>query len=97
MLTWFFFVPGNSVFSSGKYPEVWTPSLFETYVADVEVDGKHVELALWDHTGLEDYDRLRPLSYPGTHVVLMCFAIDSPDSRDNVTEKVRHLLGPLSR
>jgi hypothetical protein len=69
---------------------VWTPSVFENYVADVEVDGKHVELALWDHTGLEDYDRLRPLSYPDTHVVLVCFAIDSPDSLDNVQEKVGH-------
>ena len=61
---------------------------FENYVADVEVDGNHVELALWDTAGQEDYDRLRPLSYPDTHVILICFAVDSPDSLDNVTEKV---------
>jgi Ras family len=54
----------------------------------VEVDGKHVELALWDTAGQEDYDRLRPLSYPDSHVILICFAIDSPDSLDNVQEKV---------
>ena len=58
-------------------------------MADVEVDGKHVELALWDTAGQEDYDRLRPLSYPDSHVILICFAIDSPDSLDNVQEKVR--------
>ena len=63
--------------------------MFENYVADVEVDGKHVELALWDTAGQEDYDRLRPLSYPDSHVILICFAIDSPDSLDNVQEKVR--------
>ena len=57
-------------------------------MADVEVDGKHVELALWDTAGQEDYDRLRPLSYPDSHVILICFAIDSPDSLDNVQEKV---------
>lgn len=62
--------------------------MFENYVADVEVDGRHVELALWDTAGQEDYDRLRPLSYPDSHVVLICFAIDSPDSLDNVSEKV---------
>ncbi|KAG0136987.1 ras family-domain-containing protein [Tuber indicum] len=76
------------VFSKGTFPEVYVPTVFENYVADVEVDGKHVELALWDTAGQEDYDRLRPLSYPDSHVILICFAIDSPDSLDNVQEKV---------
>jgi len=75
------------VFSKDQFPEVYVPTVFENYVADVEVDGKHVELALWDTAGQEDYDRLRPLSYPDTHVVLICFAIDSPDSLENVEEK----------
>ncbi|KAH9284939.1 Transforming protein RhoA [Echinococcus granulosus] len=46
-----------------------------------------VELALWDTAGQEDYDRLRPLSYPETDVILMCFSIDSPDSLENISEK----------
>lgn len=82
-------------------------------MSDVEVDGKHVELALWDtagkhlismgytkglsmltrfivvYPGQEDYDRLRPLSYPDSHVIMICFAVDSPDSLDNVQEKVQ--------
>ncbi len=37
--------------------------------------------------GQEDYDRLRPLSYPDTDVILMCFSIDSPDSLENIPEK----------
>jgi len=75
------------VFSKGTFPEVYVPTVFENYVADVEVDGKRVELALWDTAGQEDYDRLRPLSYPDSHVILVCFAVDSPDSLDNVQEK----------
>ncbi|KAH8921629.1 hypothetical protein BT69DRAFT_1221263 [Atractiella rhizophila] len=75
------------VFSKGTFPEVYVPTVFENYVADVEVDGKRVELALWDTAGQEDYDRLRPLSYPDSHVILICFSVDSPDSLDNVQEK----------
>ncbi|KZT59391.1 putative GTPase Rho1 [Calocera cornea HHB12733] len=75
------------VFSKGTFPEVYVPTVFENYVADVEVDGKRVELALWDTAGQEDYDRLRPLSYPDSHVILICFGIDNPDSLDNVQEK----------
>lgn len=44
-------------------------------------------MALWDTAGQEDYDRLRPLSYPDTDVILMCFSVDSPDSLENIPEK----------
>jgi len=75
------------VFSKDQFPEVYVPTVFENYVADIVVDGKQVELALWDTAGQEDYDRLRPLSYPDTDVILMCFSIDNPDSLENITEK----------
>lgn len=38
--------------------------------------------------GQEDYDRLRPLSYPQTDVFLVCFSVVSPSSFENVKEKV---------
>nr|XP_022341727.1 ras-like GTP-binding protein rhoA [Crassostrea virginica] len=75
------------VFSRDKFPEVYIPTVFETYVADIEVDSTQVELALWDTAGQEDYDRLRPLSYPDTDVILMCYSVDSPDSLVNIREK----------
>ncbi|XP_035769483.1 cell division control protein 42 homolog [Neolamprologus brichardi] len=37
--------------------------------------------------GQEDYDRLRPLSYPQTDVFLVCFSVVSPSSFENVREK----------
>lgn len=75
------------VFSKNQFPEVYVPTVFENYVADIEVDGKLIELALWDTAGQEDYDRLRPLSYPDTNVLLICYSVDAPDSLENVPEK----------
>jgi small GTP-binding protein len=37
--------------------------------------------------GQEDYDRLRPLSYPSTDVFLVCFSVALPASFENVTQK----------
>ena len=52
--------------------------MFENYVTLVNFDGKLVELALWDTAGQEEYDRLRPLSYPESDVILIVFSIDFP-------------------
>ena len=35
----------------------------------------------------EDYDRLRPLSYPQTDIALICFDIANRDSFENIEEK----------
>lgn len=40
-------------------------------------------------SGQEDYDRLRPLSYHSTNVVLICYDVMNPTSYDNVAAKVR--------
>ena len=68
----------------------YVPTVFENYITHTEhkPSGKTVELALWDTAGQEEYDRLRPLSYPETDLLFVCFAIDCPNSLENVMDKV---------
>ncbi|GAA5930460.1 uncharacterized protein JCM15063_004810 [Sporobolomyces koalae] len=87
-----------SVFSLGEFPSEYEPTIFENYVAEIRLDGKPVQLALWDTAGQEEYERLRPLSYSKSHVILIAFSLDTPDSLENVSvkwiEEVRELCGP---
>ena len=74
---------------------IQVPTVFENYVTDCRVDGKSVQLALWDTAGQEDYERLRPLAYSKAHVLLIGFSVDTPDSLDNVKHKVCQSDAPL--
>ncbi|KAL5962328.1 hypothetical protein TSMEX_009941 [Taenia solium] len=81
-------------YTTNKFPSEYVPTVFDNYAVTVMIGGDPMVLALFDTAGQEDYDRLRPLSYPQTDIFLLCFSVVNPTSFANVKEKwfneVRH-------
>lgn len=74
-------------YTRNQFPGEYIPTVFDSDDVYVMVDGVEHKLSLWDTAGQEDYDRIRPLSYPNTDVFLVCFSVISPASYENVRQK----------
>jgi small GTP-binding protein len=61
--------------------------IFDNYICNLSAGEFDIELSLWDTAGQEDFDRIRPLSYTGTDVFLVCFSLLSRTSMQNVAHK----------
>ncbi|XP_049322957.1 rho-related GTP-binding protein RhoG-like [Astyanax mexicanus] len=74
-------------FTNNAFPKEFIPTVFDNYSSEITVDSTPYTLNLWDTAGQEDYDRLRPLSYPQTDIAIICFSICSPASYEEVKKK----------
>ena len=74
-------------YTNDSFDEDYSPTIFDTYAALVSVDSKICSISLWDTAGQDDFDRLRPLSYPGTDVFVLVFSVISHASFENVASK----------
>ncbi|KAF0973778.1 hypothetical protein FDP41_007165 [Naegleria fowleri] len=82
-------------FAYGKVVDTnYIPTVFDNYNSNVNYKDELYICGLWDTAGQEEYDRIRPLSYPDTDVFLCAFSVVNPDSFENISSKwvpeVRH-------
>ncbi|KAK9396721.1 rho-related GTP-binding protein RhoN [Crotalus adamanteus] len=75
------------VFAKDAYPENYVPTVFENYTASFEIEKQRIELNMWDTSGSTYYDNVRPLAYPDSDAVLICFDISRPETLDSVLKK----------
>ncbi|XP_035769486.1 GTP-binding protein rho4-like [Neolamprologus brichardi] len=64
--------------------------VFDNYAVTVMIGGEAYTLGMFNTASQEDYDRLRPLSYPQTDVFLVCFSVVSPSSFQNWVPEISH-------
>ena len=75
-------------YTSNAFPGLYNPTVYgDNYSAHVLVDGREINLGLWDTAGHDEFGSLRPLSYPQSDVFLVCYSVVNPSSFERVESK----------
>ncbi|KAI8058326.1 P-loop containing nucleoside triphosphate hydrolase protein [Syncephalis plumigaleata] len=72
-----------SIHTAGTFPDDHEPTIFDNYLQETWVDGDAYRLSLVDTAGQEALGAVRSLSYADTHVVILCFSVDRPETLAN--------------
>lgn len=73
--------------STNKFPAGYVTTVFDNCEVNAASGGRNYRLHLWDTAGQDDYDRLRPLSYPQTDCFMIVFSVDNPKSLESIITK----------
>lgn len=83
-------------YTQNRFPEEVLGSRFDTLPANLVYQGQPTQLELTDTPGAQDFDPVRPHSYPGAAVVGLGFSVSRRSSFEAVTDRwlpeIRHHL-----
>lgn len=74
-------------YTTNTFPAEYVPTVFDNYETQIPINNEPYTLQLWDTAGSEHFDVLRPLSYAGTHVFVVCYSVTDEQSFINVDTK----------
>eukprot|EP01103_Thecamoeba_quadrilineata_P003278 TRINITY_DN13071_c0_g1_i1.p1 TRINITY_DN13071_c0_g1~~TRINITY_DN13071_c0_g1_i1.p1 ORF type:complete len:220 (-),score=29.53 TRINITY_DN13071_c0_g1_i1:249-908(-) len=74
-------------YTENRFPEENVPTVYDNITTAIDLNGKYLNLSLWDTVGQDEYSKLRSLTYPDTDVFLVCFSLVYPPSLHNVEDK----------
>lgn len=69
------------------FPYEYLPAIFDPSCTRIELDGKTLQLELSDIAGYWEFDKMRPNTYPGKDVFVICFSIVDRESFEHVKTK----------
>ncbi|KAJ7064943.1 Cdc42-like protein [Mycena amicta] len=73
--------------ATGVFPTEYVPCTHDPSTSTFQFEGETYGICFFDTGGGEDYDRLRPLSYPQTDAFLLCYCVTTPASFANIKQK----------
>lgn len=76
-----------TTYISGIMPSEHMPTILENFEVTIEENDHEIILETWDTSGSQSYGEIRSLVYNNADVFIVCYAIDSPSSLENVRKQ----------
>ncbi|VDN59510.1 unnamed protein product [Dracunculus medinensis] len=73
--------------AGGEFTDNYIPTAFDDYAIEALINGKTKVITVCDTAGEDDYNSLRPLSYPDADVFIVCYSVERPGSIKSIREK----------
>ena len=87
-------------FISDSLPASYKPTSFDKFLVTREISGVPYNLVVWDTSGSQNFDTVRPLSYGEADVFIICFKVKQfyslYDDDDTITAVIRSVTRCLS-
>jgi Ras family protein A len=76
-----------SSYCSDQFSEIYQPTILRCLSSDAKIrGGQTVDITIIDTPGRLDYFPIRRCAYNDADVILMCFALDQPESLQHITD-----------
>ena len=70
-------------YGKNGFPSEYVPTVAKNFESKIEYKGKQIALDIWDTGGQEEFKAIRPVSYQGANVIIVCFAVNDRKSLEN--------------
>lgn len=74
------------VFKRDNFPTDYIPTIVDNFVKTIYVDGKELNLAMWDTAGQENYSSVRTISYSNSEIIMICYSIGDKTTLKDVAK-----------
>lgn len=74
-------------YATKEFSKEYTTTVFDNYSVDVMVNGEVCNVGIIDTPSHQNYDKLRPMSYNQTDIILVCYSVVKQNSFRSITEK----------
>ena len=74
-------------YTTNCFPDTYVPTVFDNYSAPISVNNKTIQMNLWDTSGSDDLDEMRPLSYSEKDCFMIFFSVADEESFERIKNK----------